>query len=174
MTALLLLGPHTPMLFQGQEFSASSPFLFFADHEPELARKVRAGRAEFLKQFPSLAGPEVGQVLPDPDEPATFERCKLRPEEREANAPVVALHTDLLRLRRGTPALAAQRRRGVDGAVLGAEALALRFFAPDADQDGEPDAGDRLLVVNLGKDLVRPGIPEPLLAAPAGQRWRRV
>src|SRR5262249_40123934 len=44
LTALLLLGPGTPMLFQGQEFMASSPFLYFADHEPKLARLVAAGR----------------------------------------------------------------------------------------------------------------------------------
>ena len=55
MTALLLLAPGTPMLFQGQEFAASSPFLFFADHHAELARLVRKGRAEFLAQFRSLA-----------------------------------------------------------------------------------------------------------------------
>ena len=54
MTALLLLAPGTPMLFQGQEFSASAPFLYFADHDPELAEAVRKGRAEFLTQFPSI------------------------------------------------------------------------------------------------------------------------
>src|SRR5690606_38790927 len=51
MTALLLLGPQTPMLFQGQEYAASSPFFYFADHNPELARLVAKGRAEFLAQF---------------------------------------------------------------------------------------------------------------------------
>jgi signal transduction histidine kinase len=55
MTALLLLAPQTPMLFQGQEFAASAPFLYFADHEPELAELVRSGRRKFLAQFPSLA-----------------------------------------------------------------------------------------------------------------------
>ena len=44
MTALLLLMPQTPMLFQGQEFAASSPFLYFADHNPELAKLVAQGR----------------------------------------------------------------------------------------------------------------------------------
>ena len=52
MTALLLLSPGTPMLFQGQEFAASTPFLFFADHHPELARLVSNGPKEFLSQFP--------------------------------------------------------------------------------------------------------------------------
>ena len=52
MTALMLLMPATPMLFQGQEFSASTPFLYFADHKPDLAKLVRQGRCEFLSQFP--------------------------------------------------------------------------------------------------------------------------
>src|SRR5207249_1560003 len=57
MTALLLLAPGTPMLFQGQEFAASAPFFYFADHKSELAELVRDGRADFLTQFPSLAEP---------------------------------------------------------------------------------------------------------------------
>ncbi len=55
MTALMLLGPGTPMLFQGQEFAASSPFLYFADHNENLAPLIRRGRAEFLSQFSSIA-----------------------------------------------------------------------------------------------------------------------
>ncbi|MBE2283865.1 MAG: malto-oligosyltrehalose trehalohydrolase [Prosthecobacter sp.] len=55
LTALLLLGPNTPMLFQGQEFASSSPFLYFADHNPELAALVAQGRAKFLEQFPSAS-----------------------------------------------------------------------------------------------------------------------
>ena len=74
LTALLLLAPATPMLFQGQEFAASSPFLFFADHNPELARLVHKGRKEFLKQFPSIAGPEMQNRLLDPSDIGTFER----------------------------------------------------------------------------------------------------
>ena len=53
LTGLLLLAPGTPMLLQGQEFAASTPFLFFAHHKPELAKTVRKGRAEFLAQFAS-------------------------------------------------------------------------------------------------------------------------
>ncbi len=63
MTALLLLAPQTPMLFQGQEFASSSPFLFFADHQGELRAKVAQGRREFLSQFPNLALPD-GQSVP--------------------------------------------------------------------------------------------------------------
>ena len=85
MTALLLLAPGTPMLFQGQEFAASSPFLFFADQNAELSDMVRQGRIEFLAQFPSLATPEMPEHFADPGDPATFERCKLDHSERETH-----------------------------------------------------------------------------------------
>ena len=62
LTALLLLGPGTPMLFQGQEFAASSPFYFFADCTGELARLTSQGRAAFLSQFPNLAHPDMQRV----------------------------------------------------------------------------------------------------------------
>ena len=65
------------MLFQGQEFAASSPFFYFADFEEELARLVRQGRAESLRQFPSIAQPEMQARLPDPADPETFARSKL-------------------------------------------------------------------------------------------------
>src|SRR5204862_8105538 len=72
ITALLLLGPGTPMLFQGEEFAASSPFLYFADHEPGLARLVAAGRKVFLKQFPTIAGLESDSRIADPADQGTF------------------------------------------------------------------------------------------------------
>ena len=163
LTAVLLLGPATPMLFQGQEFAASAPFLFFADHHDELARLVRKGRGEFLKQFASIATAEVAGALADPGDRATFERCKLDFTERERHAEAYALHCDLLRLRRDDAVFAAQGAHGVDGAVLGDDAFVVRFF-------GEGD-DDRLMLVNLGVDLVLDILPEPLLAPPADTRW---
>jgi maltooligosyltrehalose trehalohydrolase len=160
LTALLLLGPGTPMLFQGQEFAASTPFLFFADHAPELAHSIRKGRAEFLAQFPSIATPEIQERLADPGSRETFERCTLDLSERDRHAAQYALHRDLLKLRREDAALRTSR---VDGAVLGAEAFALRYFAYDG--------ADRLLLVNLGADLLLDVAPEPLLAPPEGCVW---
>jgi maltooligosyltrehalose trehalohydrolase len=171
LTALMLLGPCTPMLFQGQEFAASAPFLYFADHHPELASLVAAGRKEFLRQFPSLAAPDIQATFADPADPQTFLRCKLDHGERESHAPVWRLHRDLLRLRRDDRVFSARRRGRVDGAVLAAEALVLRFFDGAGEEDG-PDNGDRLLIVNLGRDLVLSPAPEPLLAPPAGCAWR--
>jgi maltooligosyltrehalose trehalohydrolase len=163
MTALLLLAPGTPMLFQGQEFGASSPFLYFADHGSPLAEQVRQGRIEFLAQFRSLATPEMPDLFANAADPRTFERCKLDHSERETHGEIYALHRDLLELRRKDPVLHAQTPRGLDGAVLSDAALALRFF-------GGAD-GDRLLLVNLGRDLHLDPAPEPLLAPPADSEW---
>jgi maltooligosyltrehalose trehalohydrolase len=163
MTALLLLGPGTPMLFHGQEFAASSPFYYFADHKPGLAKQVRQGRVAFLGQFPSLRAPGSQKCFADPGSRQTFERCKLDFAERERHTGAYALHRDLLRLRREDPVFRAPRPGGVDGAVLGPEAFVLRFFG---------DAGDdRLLLVNLGTDLHLEPAPEPLLAPPEGKAW---
>ncbi|HYG21870.1 MAG TPA: malto-oligosyltrehalose trehalohydrolase [Verrucomicrobiae bacterium] len=163
MTALLLLGPGTPMLFQGQEFAASAPFLYFADHNPELARCVAEGRKKFVEQFPSVASAESTAFLTDPQAEETFARCRLDLSERERNAPVYTLHRDLLRLRREDPVLSLPRAGGVDGAVIGSEAFLLRFF-------GEGGA-DRLLLVNFGRDLQLPSLSDPLVAPPAEGEW---
>jgi maltooligosyltrehalose trehalohydrolase len=163
MTALMLLGPGTPMLFQGQEFAASSPFFFFADHNEELSLLIRRGRAEFLSQFPSIACPEVQARLPDPGDPRNFERSRLDLSERQRHAEAYALHRDLLRLRRQDPVFRSQRPGGIDGAVLSSEAFIARFFAEDG--------LDRLLVVNFGRDLHLDPAPEPLLAPPKRLSW---
>jgi len=166
VSALLLLGPATPMLFQGQEFCASSPFLYFAGHKGELAQAVRKGREEFLTQFPSVALPSIREGIPDPGARETFERCKLDLSERESHAPCLALHEDLLRLRREDPVFRAPSAGKIDGAVLGPHAFVLRFFAPP-----DEESGDRLLVVNLGRDLKLAPVPEPLLGPPGGRCW---
>jgi maltooligosyltrehalose trehalohydrolase len=161
--ALLLLSPGTPMLFQGQEFGASAPFFYFADHKPDLAKLVSAGRVEFLSQFRSLADPQMEKIFAKPDDPATFERCKLDLTEREKNAPQYRLVKDLLKLRRDDPAFRAQKWRGVDGSLIGSGAFVLRF--------SQDDGADRLLIVNLGRDLHLERVADPLLAPPAGCAW---
>ncbi|MFT3856656.1 MAG: malto-oligosyltrehalose trehalohydrolase [Aquabacterium sp.] len=163
MTALMLLGPQTPMLFMGQEFAASTPFTFFADHQPELASKVWQGRREFVAQFPAWAGDAAQARILDPSDEATFTQCKLDWSERERHAEILALHQSLIALRRTDPVLSQQRREAIDGAVLSDKAFVLRWFAPEH--------GDRLLLVNLGDELDFRPVPEPLLAPPAGHRW---
>ncbi|HVR39171.1 MAG TPA: malto-oligosyltrehalose trehalohydrolase [Thermoanaerobaculia bacterium] len=145
MTALLLLQPATPMLFQGQELGLPTPFQYFADHKPELATLVANGRREFLTQFPSLVNIEPAP----PHDRATFEACKL--DRTKIDASIAQLYRELLQLRRDEEL--------IDGAVLSDECFLLRWPS-------------RLLIINLGEALHLDPAPEPLLAPPAGSaRW---
>ncbi|HWA27922.1 MAG TPA: malto-oligosyltrehalose trehalohydrolase [Lacunisphaera sp.] len=174
LTALTLLVPQTPLLFQGQEFAASAPFLYFADHHPELNAAIREGRGKFLQQFRSIAVPESIAVLPDPTDRQTFLRCKLDLTERVTHRAIYQLHADLLRLRREDRVFA--EPAGIDGAVLGTNAFVLRYFSGKRPDSSTPasSAGDRLLVVNLGADLRFGPAPEPLLASPTRGGWQVV
>jgi maltooligosyltrehalose trehalohydrolase len=161
LTALMLLAPSTPMLFQGQEFAASSRFLYFADQKPELAKLVLKGRAEFLSQWRSLA---LGEVkYDDPALQETFEKCKLDFSERQTHSAIYELHKDLIRLRNAEEVFRRQDRN-FDGAVLASDTFVLRFFCAD-------HRDDRLLIVNLGRDLTFNPAPEPLLAPPENSNW---
>ena len=165
LTALTLLGPSLPLLFQGQEAGSTRPWHFFADPAEELRASIRAGRAAFVAQFARLATPELQAVLPDPCDEATARACVLDPAGRTLANPAVRLHRDLLHLRRDDPAFTDPRPEALDGAVLSDRAFALRYLRPDP-------ARDRLLLVNLGPTFARPAVPEPLIAPPAGTAWR--
>ena len=163
MTALLLLGPWTPLLFQGQEFGASSPFLFFADIGDDSVRDaIRKGRAEWLAPFLSLTEKEARRTLPAPDDPELFARCKLNFAERNKNRELYDLHIDLLKLREDSR-FRQQGSSGMDGAVLGPASFVLRYFAANNN--------DRLLLANFGESHVLHPASEPLLAPPDGCRW---
>jgi len=162
MTALLLLGPWTPLLFQGEEFGASTPFLYFSEVGDEKLREaVKKGRFEFLAQFPSAASGEV--TLAVPYEIETFRRCKLDWSERERNHAISNLHRDLIKLRHEDSRLCQQSKGRIDGAVLRSESFVLRYFDEVID--------DRLLIVNLGGREELRSVPEPLLAPPADCTW---
>ena len=161
LTTVLLLGPATPMLLQGQEFASSAPFLYFAEHNAELAEQVRQGRSEFLQQWRNLAAAHLD--YDDPSSPETFEKCKLDFSERETNREVYDLHRDLLLLRKSEQVFSRQDRQ-FDGAILGPEAFVVRFFS-----EGFKD--DKLLVVNLGSELRLPVSPIPLLAPVENTSW---
>jgi maltooligosyltrehalose trehalohydrolase len=164
MTALLLLGPWTPLLFQGEEFGASSAFMFFADiGDGSVRDAIRKGRAEWLAPFLSLSEEEAWKALPAPDDPEVFARCKLDFSEREKNRDIYHLHIDLLKLRREDSRFPGQVPERVDGAVLGPTSFVLRYFSEEYD--------DRLLLVNFGERQVLHPASEPLLAPPLGYMW---
>jgi len=165
MTGLLLLGPWTPLLFQGQEFGASGPFLFFADAGDSSVRDgTRRGRAKLLAPFLSLTEEETWKILPAPDDPDVFARCKLDFSDRKRNRELYDLHIDLLKLRREDSRFRQQSSGGIDGAVLGRLSFVLRYFS-EANND-------RLLLVNFGQGQVLHPVSEPLLAPPTGHKWK--
>lgn len=105
--ALLLTGPFVPMLFQGEEWGANTPFMYFTDHEdPELGQAVTVGRRKEFSYFGW--SPEA---IPDPQDRATFERSQLKWSELEQSAhqEVLAWYRTLMSLRRRHAALSDPR-----------------------------------------------------------------
>jgi maltooligosyltrehalose trehalohydrolase len=91
-----LLAPFTPMLFMGEEYGERAPFQFFSDHiDRKIAKATRQGRR---REFAAFA--QFGEEIPDPQDPATFERSKLT---READPALATLYAALLRARRELP-----------------------------------------------------------------------
>jgi maltooligosyltrehalose trehalohydrolase len=162
MTLMLLVGPETPMLFQGQEFGSRRPFHYFADHGPELARAVREGRMAFMGQFPSAKG----EPVPDPAAPATYRRSVLDWSDCTPDNPVLLLHRDALRLRREDPTLRLQGSAGLHSGAVG-DVVFLRYRGTDPSLD-------RLLIINLGGDHVSATLATPLVAPPGPEGWRRL
>ena len=123
--ACLLLSPHTPLLFMGEEFAAATPFLFFCDFDPPLADAVASGRRSEFRHFAAFRDEAARLRIPDPNAEATFVASKLCWRERELppHQEQLALIGELLALRRTrlVPRLAGQRGAGrywLDGAAL--------------------------------------------------------
>ena len=111
LSVLLLLCPETPLLFMGQEWAASTPFLFFTDHHEELGRQVTAGRREEFSAFAAFRDPMTRGHIPDPQEARTFERSRLCWNEsgQSPHLEVRRLYQRLLALRRDMPRPARQQ-----------------------------------------------------------------
>jgi maltooligosyltrehalose trehalohydrolase len=117
--ALLLTGPFTPLLFQGEEWAAGSPFQYFTDHDDAaLGRAVSEGRRAEFAAF----GWDPTDV-PDPQDSATFERSKLDWSELadEEHGDVLAWYRELLALRRRSPDLTDPRLERPDGVDAAAD-----------------------------------------------------
>jgi maltooligosyltrehalose trehalohydrolase len=164
LTALLLLAPATPLLFQGQEFGSTAPFVYFAHHVDGLAEKVRQGRKEFLGQFERFRTAAVASRQRDPAARGTFEVCTLTTDDSERARRFLRLHRDLLQIRRNDPVISSQGESGFDGATLDDRSLVVRFAGTGGD--------DRLLAINLGSDVDLAARSEPLIAPPDGASWR--
>lgn len=148
---LVLTGPFVPMLFQGEEWAASTPFLYFTSHpDDDLGRAVREGRRkEFAAEHDELDPEDI----PDPQAPATFERSTLRWAERDEPE-----HRAMLDWYR---ALVALRRAEPD----------LRTSAP-SDTEVRRGTPPGTLVVRRGGLVVAVNLGDT--AAVTGERWREV
>jgi len=140
--AIVLCSPYTPMIFMGEEWAASTPWQFFASFpDPKLADAVRTGRREEFAEHGWAA-----QDVPDPVDPATFERSKLRWAEAETagHAEMLATYRALIALRRSRPELADPR---------------LAQLSVDIDEKNRVlvlHRGDLRVVCNLGGGRVEP------------------
>jgi maltooligosyltrehalose trehalohydrolase len=126
-TALLLCSPATPLLFMGQDWAASTPFLFFTDHNQRLGQRVTEGRRNEFKNFSAFSDPEARHGIPDPQAESTFQSSKLIWEEinREPHASVRRLYQALLHLRHTESTLRAADRAGYDVTALDESAILL-------------------------------------------------
>jgi malto-oligosyltrehalose trehalohydrolase len=102
LTAFLILAPQVPLVFMGDEYGETRPFLFFADYEGEIGQTVRDGRRAEAVNFSSLPAGDADTALPDPLDVSTFLKSKL--DWRHAKTPAgrdrLALHRQLIALRR--------------------------------------------------------------------------
>lgn len=114
LSALLCLSPYTPMLFMGQEWAASTPFLFFTEHNLELGKLITEGRRKEFANFPGFADPALRETIPDPQDVHTFERSKLQWGEipHDGHAKTLLLYRTCLKLRRENTAFRPIDRRG--------------------------------------------------------------
>lgn len=143
-SVLLLLSPETPLIFQGQEFAASSPFLYFTDHSEELGKLVTHGRREEFSYLEAFRDDRLRSEIPDPQQYGTFLRSKLKLEERRTNERIYKLYRDLLELRRDDPVFSIQDRTRVSLYPLGERTIAMHGW------NGEDH---RLVIVNLGNPV---------------------
>ncbi len=162
MSALLLLGPWTPLLFQGQEWGSRAPFGYFCDHAPELQTLVLKGRQAFLAQFSRLREAYQGATVDAIGRPL-FDACRLDHDFDPLADPIWRMYRDLTTLRREDASLGQQAVR-LAGSTLDDQTLLLRFI-------GRATHEDRLLVVNLGPDADFARAPDPLVAPPELFEW---
>jgi len=116
LAACLLLAPSPPLVFMGEEFGATTPFLFFCDFGAHLAPAVTRGRRQEFARFARFSDPETLGLIPDPNAPQTFARSKLDWSEiaTEPHRAQLAYYRRLLALRREeiVPRLAGIRHGG--------------------------------------------------------------
>jgi maltooligosyltrehalose trehalohydrolase len=133
-SVLLLTVPETPLMFMGQEWAATSPFLYFTDHHAGLGRDVTAGRRLEFARFAAFSDPAARERIPDPQAESTFLASRLPWSERTSapHAGVHALYVALLALRRQGPAFRRDRTAAHVAVALDEGTVAVRRSVEDA------------------------------------------
>jgi maltooligosyltrehalose trehalohydrolase len=165
-SALLLASPYTPMLFMGQEWASSSPFLYFTDHHDELGKGVTEGRRKEFADFSDFQDPAKRALIPDPQAMTTFTLSKLdwAQLEREPHRETLTLYRDFLRFRRAN--LTDRRRGRWQVEQVSPTAIAIRYR--------RQGAGDLLIVAQLEANESILELENEHLRAPKGRRWEFV
>lgn len=146
-STVLLLAPETPLIFMGQEFAASTSFLFFTDHHEELGRLVTEGRRKEFAGFRAFADERAQRHIPDPQAESTFQASKLRLSERTEHRATYRLYQRLFDLRHNDPVFQVQDRSLSHAQPIGGKALLLHRWR---------DAAHRVLIANFGAELTLP------------------
>jgi maltooligosyltrehalose trehalohydrolase len=182
-SVLLLMLPETPLLFMGQEWAASTPFLYFTDHHAELGRQVTEGRRKEFGRFAAFADPRKRESIPDPQREDTFRSSKLRWEERtdEPHASMERLYQRLLAIRKTLIA----PDGATDISALSEGALLLRREASDgaelrilvrlcgAGRDSLAEAGYRVVLTTEDADFAPDAQPPVIEGEPPAVRFKR-
>ncbi len=134
-SALLCLSPYTPLLFMGQEWGASTPFLYFTDHNEELGRLIAEGRKKEMRRFPVFQKALTLHELPSPQAPETFQQSKLQWDEAEraGHGACLRLYRKALQLRRDHEVFRPKDRASTQVAELPCGVLAIRAQSADDD-----------------------------------------
>lgn len=157
LSALLCLSPYTPLLFMGQEWSASTPFLFFTDHSGDLGHKITEGRRKEFASFAEYDDAEEQSRIPDPQDVETFVASKLKWKERGeiGHREMLALYSECLNLRANHEAFRPLGRETWGAQALGWGAVVIQLRSERAEfllaldlvggHEGEvpPPTGDR-------------------------------
>ncbi len=152
-TLLLLLAPQIPLLFMGEEWGSTTPFLYFTDHGPTLADLVREGRRQEFARFPAFADPEARARIPDPNDPATFRASIPDPVEAASAAAAASAAR--------TQRLLAVRARSIAPGVPGCRSLGAFALGPAAVRAAWRlgGGGELCILANFGTAAVEVGQP---------------
>lgn len=141
--ALQLLCPHVPMIFMGEEDASAMPFLYFTDHAGDLADAVREGRRREFAGFKGFAPGEGTASIPDPNDPATFEKSRPAPHATQGAARR-RLYRELLAIRHQALAPRLAGARSIGAVAAGSSSVVARWRLGDG--------STLVLASNLGQE----------------------